>query len=419
MKKPTFIIALFVVFLSEKTATQTPQKSWAKDMAATIMKTYPDSIVVKKYINHMMQDKEIAVGKDPETAQRERPALWGYEIGVVLRGFERLSAQSGNALYAEYTRRMVDHFITSDGNIRTYNLEEYNSDNIPTGCMILSLYRQTGDEKYRKAAALLRQQLAWQPRNRAGGFWHKLKYPTQMWLDGLYMIEPFYADYSLTFNELQNFDDIVKQFVLLEKHTRDPKSGLLFHGWDESKQQRWCNPKTGQSQEFWSRAIGWYAVALVDVLDFLPKTHPKRPILIAMLNRVAVALKKYQDPTSGVWYQITDKAGVAGNYLESSGSSMFVFALLKGIRMGYLDKTFLPTATKGFAGILKTFIETDANGGIHLTKACAGAGLGGEPYRDGTYDYYIKEPQRTDDLKAVGPFIQAALEIELLPSKGK
>ena len=240
-----------------------------------------------------------------------------------------------------------------------------------------------------------------------------------MWLDGLYMIEQFYADYSLTFNELQNFDDIVKQFVLLEKHTRDPKSGLLFHGWDESKQQRWCNPKTGQSQEFWSRAIGWYAVALVDVLDFLPKTHPKRPILIAMLNRVAVALKKYQDPTSGVWYQITDKAGVAGNYLESSGSSMFVFALLKGIRMGYLDKTFLPTATKGFAGILKTFIETDADGGIHLTKACAGAGLGGEPYRDGTYDYYIKEPQRTDDLKAVGPFIQAALEMELLPSKGK
>ena len=384
------------------------QIDYARQMAATIMQQYADSMVVKKYASHLEQDK---------LPEGNRPANWNYEIGVVLIGFERLFEHTGDGHYLEYTRHIIDHFIRPDGTIRTYVPDEYNSDFIPPGRQLLHLYTRFGDEKYRRAAKILRDQISWQPRNKVGGFWHKLKYPTQMWLDGLYMVSPFYAEYARINNQPADYNDIINQFVWMEKYSRDAKTGLLYHGWDESRLQRWANPVTGQSPEFWSRSMGWYMMALVDVLDILPPTHPRRKELIAILNRLTTALVRYQDPGSGVWWQVTNKGSQEKNYLESSGTAMFVFAMAKGIRLKYLPASFQPALQKAWNGMLKEFVTKDANGQYHFIQAVAGAGLGGTPYRDGSYAYYVNEPRRDDDLKAIGPFIQACIEMEQLQKK--
>ncbi|MFM2325952.1 MAG: hypothetical protein RIR31_154, partial [Bacteroidota bacterium] len=278
MKRSTLIFPL-IIFLSQHSFAQT---NYATKLAETIMATYKDSMVVKKYASHLEQDKLIAPGQTVEQAQKNRPAVWNYEMGVVLTGFEKLAQTTGDKKYTDYTKNIIDHFITSTGEIRTYNMEEYNSDNIPTGRQLLHLYQSNKEEKYKTAAASLYQQVAWQPRNKAGGYWHKLKYPTQMWLDGLYMMEPFIVEYAVLFNDAKKFDDIVNQFVWMEKYSRDAKTGLLYHGWDESKLQKWANPNTGLSPEFWSRAMGWYMMALVDVLDQLPANYKRRSELIAI-----------------------------------------------------------------------------------------------------------------------------------------
>jgi unsaturated rhamnogalacturonyl hydrolase len=233
------------------------------------------------------------------------------------------------------------------------------------------------------------------------------------------MVEPFYAEYAVRNNKPEDFNDIINQFVWMEKYSRDAKTGLMYHGWDESKLQRWANPVTGLSPEFWSRAMGWYMMALVDVLDYVPKTHPRRNELITILNRLSNALVKFQDTKSGVWWQVTDKANKRGNYLESSSTAMFVFALAKAVRMGYINQSFLPAINKGYNGMIKEFVRKDSNGIYHYIQAVAGAGLGGVPYRDGTYDYYVNEPKRDDDLKAIGPFIQACIEMQALKNNKK
>ncbi|TDH19734.1 hypothetical protein EXU57_22805 [Segetibacter sp. 3557_3] len=388
------------------------QVDLARSMAATIMQTYKDSMVVKKYASHLEQDKLIQPGQTVAEAQENRPANWNYEIGVVLIGFERLGKLTNDKVYLEYTKHIIDHFINDDGSIKTYNIEEYNSDNIPPGRQLFYLYDNYKHEKYRKAATLLRNQVSWQPRNRAGGFWHKLKYPSQMWLDGIYMVEPFYAEYAVRNNQPEDFNDIINQFVWMEKYSRDSKTGLLYHGWDESKLQGWANPQTGRSPEFWSRAMGWYMMALVDVLDLVPKTHSRRNELVAILNRLSKAIVQVQDQKTGVWWQVTDKAGQQGNYLESSSTAMFVFGLAKALRMNYISNSFLPAIQKAYNGMIKEFVEQDSKGTYHYMRAVAGAGLGGVPYRDGTYDYYVNEPKRDDDLKAIGPFIQACIEMD-------
>jgi len=341
------------------------------------------------------------------------PARWAYEYGVVLKGIEGLWLSTGEGRYFGFIQKGIDNFVNADGTIRTYRADEYNLDNINTGRSLLLLYKVTGQEKYRKAAALLREQLRTHPRTTDGGFWHKKIYPSQMWLDGLYMAEPFYAEYAATFHEDQDFDDVAKQFVLMERHSRDPKTGLLYHGWDESKQQRWANPATGTSPNFWDRAMGWYAMALVDTLDYFPREHPQRTELIAILNRLAKAVASYQDPKSGLWYQVVDKGSEKGNYLEASGSSMFVYALAKGVRNGYLPPKYLPVAQRGYKGLLDRFIKTDANGQTNLDGTVAVAGLGGNPYRDGSYQYYLSEKVVTNDPKGVGSFLMASNEMDI------
>lgn len=374
--------------------TATAQKApYSVRMAESFMTWHKDSIMVKE----------------------NKPASWDYEQGLMYKAIEKVWNRTGNGKYFEYVRRDMDRYVQKDGSIRTYKYDDFNLDNIPTGRALLTLYQQTqpDKEKYRKAADLLWKQIENQPQTKEGGFWHKKRYPYQMWLDGLFMAEPFAAEYSLIFNHLEHFDHIAKQFALIEKYAVDEKTGLIYHAYDESKEQKWADPKTGLSPHFWSRAIGWYAMALVDVLDYMPANHPERANLIKYLQRLAPALVKYQDAKSGVWHQMTTQGTRKGNYFEASASCMFVYALAKGVRMGYLPATYLASAKKGYAGILKEFVEEEANGTLSLNKTVSVGGLGGSPYRDGTYEYYLSEPIRKNDLKGVGPFIFASVEMEI------
>ena len=345
------------------------------------------------------------------------PSKWTYDHGLVLKGIERVYTATNDKQYFDFIQRSIDHFVADDGSIRTYSLDDYNIDNILPGRNLLFLYKTTGQEKYRKAAALLRDQLKTHPRTSEGGFWHKKIYPSQMWLDGLYMGEPFYAEYAATFKEDTAFDDIAKQFILMERHARDDKTGLLYHGWDESKQQRWANPTTGRSPNFWGRAMGWYAMALVDTLDYFPQKDPQRARLIGILNRLARAVAKYQDARSSLWYQVLDKGDAKGNYLESSAACMFVYALAKGVRNGYLHSGYMKIASDGYRGIQREFVKYDSSGRFNLAGTVSVAGLGGNPYRDGSYEYYLSEKVVTNDPKGIGAFLLAATEMEAATTK--
>ena len=362
---------------------------WSQKMALTLMKRHPEG--------YMIDDS-----KAPK---------WDYVHGLVLHSMEELNKKYPDSRYPTYIKGYVDALVQNDGTIKSYDFDNYNIDMVVAGRLLFNIYDKTKEEKYLKAMQLLRKQLTEQPRTKSGGFWHKKIYPNQMWLDGLYMGEPFYAEYTATFEDGKSFDDIAKQFEIIQLHATDPKTGLLYHAWDESKEMSWSNKETGNSPNFWSRALGWYAMALVDVLDYFPKDHPKQKELVKYLNNVSEALAKYQDKKSGLWYQVTDKGGEKGNYLEASGSSMFAYAFAKGANKGYLPAKFKKLANKAFDGLTQQLIKVDANGGITLTQACQVAGLGGKPYRDGSYEYYVNEKKKDNDPKATGPFILAALEL--------
>jgi unsaturated rhamnogalacturonyl hydrolase len=363
----------------------------AQQLAATVMRLWPDSF----------------------SLQEGKPAKWQYDQGVILKGFEGIWKQTGDPLYFKYIQKCMDFYVDDAGNIKGYRPDEFNIDHVNNGKILLLLFRVTGKEKYWRAATKLRDQLRLHPRTSEGGFWHKKVYPNQMWLDGLYMGQPFYAEYAYLAKDDTAFNDITKQFILMERHARDAKTGLLYHGWDESKQQKWANKTTGLSPNFWGRAMGWYAMALVDALDYIPADHPNRDSVVGILNRLATSLKNIQDPKTGVWYQVLDKPTAKGNYVEASASSMFVYAIAKGVRKGYLKKDFQAVANKGYQGLLKQFIETGKNGNVNLKGTVSVAGLGGNPYRDGSYEYYISEKVITNDPKGMGAFLQAANEMEM------
>jgi unsaturated rhamnogalacturonyl hydrolase len=404
VEKTIFLILLIVI-----TANVSAQKrSYAADMAKTVMTIWKDSFSLN--------------GK---------PAKWTYDQGVFLKGIEGLWKATGDGKYFEYIQKSMDFFVddkarlndaVGQGNIRTYRLDEFNIDNITPGRNLLMLYKVTGKEKYLKAVQALRNQLQEQPRTNAGGFWHKKVYPYQMWLDGLYMGEPFYAEYAATFHEDTSFNDIARQFILMEKFSRDAKTGLMYHGYDESRQQKWANKTTGLSPDLWGRAMGWYGMGLVDVLETFPDDHPKRKELIQILNRFAAAVTKVQDKRTGLWWDILDMPGKEKKNTEASASSMFVYALAKGVRLGYIPSTFLTVAKKGYDGIIKNFIKVEnarpdyplGRGQTNLHNTVSVSGLGGNPYRDGSYEYYMSEKVILNDPKDVGAFILATTEIELL-----
>ncbi len=293
--------------------------SVASTLASQHMERFPDPWLMRK------SDGEYA---------------WSYTHGLVLLGMERLYNQTGNEAYADYIQRYADHFINANGDIDTLRIAEFNIDSINAGKMLFALYERTGDMRYRHAMDRLREQLEWQPRTHTGGFWHKLKYPWQIWLDGLYMGQPFYAQYEKSFgDDPAAFDDIVNQFVVIEQKTRDAETGLLYHAWDESALMEWADPETGRSPGFWSRAMGWYAMAIVDTIEHLPQGHEGRVVLGGILTRLVDALLRFQDET-GLWYQVPDQGAREGNWLEASGSSMFVYAIARGVRLGLLDKGY-------------------------------------------------------------------------------
>jgi unsaturated rhamnogalacturonyl hydrolase len=339
-------------------------------------------------------------------------AKWHYEHGLMLLALERVWRASGDERTWRYVRDVIDFLMDDAGCIRNYAITDFNLDQINPGRSLYALLRETGDARYWRAIHRLREQLSWQPRTREGGFWHKLIYPHQIWLDGVYMAGPFLAEYAATYNEPDAFDEVVREILLVEQHLRDSDTGLFYHGWDESRLQRWANRDTGCSPHFWGRAIGWYAMAIVDVLDTLPAAHPERDHIVAILGGLVAAVARVQDQASGVWYQILDQGERPGNYLEASASSMFVYAIAKGVRRGYLDASWLEIARRGYDGILNHFIVVDEQGMVSLTNVCSVGGLGGNPYRDGSFQYYIGEPVVVNDYKGVGSFIMASIEIE-------
>lgn len=351
---------------------------------------------------------------------KERSRKWSYDDGVVQDGLNEIWRRTGNAVYFKYVQGKMDQFISADGIIDTYSQDHFNIDNVKNGTVLLDLYKVTGQPKYFKAATTLWEQLKKHPRTKEGGFWHKKIYPNQMWLDGLYMGQPFYAEYAALIKNKEAFNDIANQFIFMEKNARDAKTGLLYHGWDESREQRWANPKTGLSPHIWARAMGWYAMALVDVLDYFPKDHPKRQELVNILNRLAVAIKSVQNNKSGVWYDILDRPNDKGNYFESSASAMFVYAIAKGVRLQYLPASYFTVADKGYKGMQQEFIEQRAANMVNLKGTVSVSGLGGKPYRDGSYAYYMSEKVITNDAKGVGAFLKAANEMEIaaMPKQG-
>ena len=350
--------------------------------------------------------------KDLKTLDFGSRLKWSYTYGLVYKAMWHVWQKNNDPKILSYIESYYDSLIDDDGTIQTYDIKKYNIDMINPGKALIYLYDHTKKDKYLKAIQTLRAQMKDHPRTSEGGFWHKKRYIHQMWLDGLYMGSPFLAQYAKRFNEPELFDDVANQIILMEHHARDPETGLLYHAWDESRQQRWANPETGQSPHFWGRAMGWYAMAVVDVLDELPQDHPKRDEIIAILDRMFTALAKVQDSKTGLWYQVLDQGDRSGNYLEATASSMFVYSMAKAVHKGYIDQSFMDVAKKGYEGILNELVSIDENGYIDLHQCCSVAGLGGNPYRDGSYEYYIGEKIRKNDPKGIGPFILAGLEFE-------
>jgi len=342
---------------------------------------------------------------------------WHYEHGLLLQSIFILGEKTCNDEMCRWVKTMYDTKVMEDGTIKSYREEEFNLDQINPGKTLFLLLKKYGDEKYRKAIESLMCQLRRHPRTKTNGFWHKKIYPYQMWLDGLYMEGPFYAQYAALFGEDKDFEDVAHQFILMESKARDKETGLLYHAWDESKEQLWANPTTGCSPHFWGRAMGWYCMAIVDALDFFPPNCKKQiESLHAIANRLVTPLLKFQDKNCGLWYQVLDRPSSQKNYTESSASSMFTYFLLKAIRLGIVSKVDAPAvkeaALTAYQGLIKEKIREDENGELHLTGTCKVAGLGGNPYRDGSYEYYVNEPIGEDDFKGVGPFILASMEAE-------
>lgn len=340
---------------------------------------------------------------------RDKPK-YEYDYAFLGSAIDKLG--SIDKKYSDYMQAYIDYFVGDDGKINGYKLTDYNIDRIRPGLNILELYKRTGQEKYKIAAETLVSQMKGQPRTRSNGYWHKKNYPWQMWLDGLYMASPFLASYANLFNKPQWFDEAVFQLEEVYRNTLDPNIGLVYHAWDESREQRWCNPETGQSKHFWSRGTGWYMMALVDVLELLPADHPQRERVIGILNDLSASLLKVRDKKTGLWYQVLDQGNREGNYLEASGSAMIIYAFAKGAKKGYLPGKYKKFANQSFNGLISNLVVMGKDGFPVLKNTCGACGLGGNPYREGDYNYYITELKVDNDQKGVAPVILAAIELK-------
>lgn len=391
MKNLTSILLVFLVIAcntvsKEKNVSVQEEPKWSVKMANSIMNQH-DSL-----INYGTKIK------------------WQYDIAMLAMTIDKLGVIDQK--YSDYMKIYFDYFINDDGTVKKYRIKEYNIDRINPAKSLFTLYKRTGNEKYNKAIQLFVKQMETHPKTKSGGFWHKKGYPWQMWLDGIYMGSPFLAQYAKEYNKPEWFNVVTHQILLIHEKTYDPKTGLMYHAWDESKEQRWSNPETGQSPHFWSRAMGWYVMAIVDVLDFLPENHPDRSKMTTILKTELDALLKVTDKETGLWYQVLDQGGREGNYIEASGSCMYTYTMAKAANKGYIDKKYKDIALQKFNSIVNHLIIKDKNGNFVLTNTCGGCGLGGNPYRDGSYKYYITEKIVDNDSKGVAPFIMAAIELD-------
>jgi len=332
---------------------------------------------------------------------------WNYENGLILGAIHKASQKYFTHRPDGRVVEMVDVLIAPEGYIRGYRKEEYNLDQINAGKIVFDLWKESGDARYGKAIDSLMAQLAEHPRTVSGSFWHKKIYPQQVWLDGLYMFGPFYARYAAEFSRPELFRDLCSQLFSVRDAMKDKASGLYYHAWDESRSQGWADPETGLSAHIWGRAVGWLSMALIDILDWLPAKYPEREDVVAMFLELMRAAAAAQDG-SGLWFQILDMPEAEGNYLEESVSSMFAYSMYKGIRKGILDSgRFTDAADKALDGIVARFVSKDESGRLHVGGICKVAGLGGTPYRDGSFAYYLSEPVVADDYKGTGPLILA------------
>lgn len=339
----------------------------------------------------------------------DRNPKWAYDVAFLGMAVDRLG--NIDPKYSKYMEEWVKYFVRPDGSIIDYRKGEYNLDRIFPGRNVMTLYQRTHEIRYKYALDNFIDQLQSHPKTKSGGYWHKKIYPWQMWLDGIFMASTYMVQYAKEFNTPEWYDAATMQVKMIYEKTLDQSSGLLMHAWDESKQQKWCDPETGKSHYPWSRATGWYTMAIIDILEYLPEDHPDRGVLIGILQKTCDALLKVQDPKTGLWFQVLTQGGREGNYIEGSGSAMFAYVFARGAHKGYLDSKYLAIADKAFDSIIKELITVDEKGFLTMHNICGGCGLGGNPYRDGSYEYYISEKRVDNDTKGVAAFILAAIEL--------
>lgn len=354
---------------------------------------------------------------------RRRPGdlRWRYEDGLALHALAEAGAVAGRSDLVEYVAEALGRLVHADGRIEGYRREDWNLDQVMPGRLLFAQRDGTGEARWGAAIRGLSAQLSDQPRSHSGALWHKGIYPDQLWLDGLYMASPFRLRLALETGDEASVDDVLLQFRLAEEHCRIEPPGLLRHAWNETAGEAWAEAGTGRSPNFWSRAMGWYALALADCLALLPPRHRGRAELAPRLSRLARAVMDAADPDTGLWWQVTDRPGAPGNYLETSASAMFACALAKGTRLGLfdpsgtgLDALAATAARRAFSSLVSRCVSNAPDGLFSLGSICQVAGLGGKPYRDGSYQYYISEPVVADDYKGVAPFVLAGLELAAL-----
>ncbi|MBB6481227.1 glycoside hydrolase family 88/105 protein [Spirochaeta isovalerica] len=366
--------------------------------------------LIDRYIDELLESTPETPLWNQEMIRQGKKPHWNYIDGCMMTAFLTLYKKKGDIKFLNFVKEYIDYFIAEDGSILTYEREAWNLDNINEGRALFALYDHSGNEKYRKALDVLYDQLINQPRTAGGNFWHKAIYPDQIWLDGLYMAQPFYLEYEKRFNGKRNYRDILSQYKNVYETLRDRETGLYFHACDTSRKMFWCDRKTGLSRHFWLRAIGWFYMSLVDVLELLDKEdYEFQKEISEMFKELTDSLLKYQDE-SGMWFQIADLGSRKPNYLETSGSSIIAFALLKAVRLNILPRSYYSHGERAFKGICREYLY-EKEGKMNLGGTCLVAGLGGKERRDGSFEYYMSEPVVENEAKGIAPFILAYLNL--------
>lgn len=364
----------------------------------------------KEGLLHLLEGVLNTAANSIELQLREQKLRWNYETGFLLEAMYSAAPIAENEKIVQLVRQSIDSLVDAHGYIAGYRREEFNLDQINPGKLLFRIWKDSKDSKHEIALRALAAQLEYHPRTHCGSFWHKKIYPWQIWLDGLYMFGPWYARYSIEFGKPELLEDLHIQIVNIREHLEDQNTSLYYHGWDESRQQSWANPATGCSSCFWGRALGWLAMALVDIWEIAHRMIAWENELTQMICDLAASIFAYQD-SSGLWYQVVDKKGLDGNYFEASASAMFAYFFAKGIRLGLLPNAPYGAASgKAMDGFAEKLTHVDREGGVHLSGICMVAGLGGNPYRDGSFKYYCAEPVVVDDFKGLAALLFAIAE---------